>query len=162
MMMPDFRQELGWSVMRVVGLTKTAGRVELEDARSSQVLEDGCNVDLRAPMKAPLCKNKEEGWGRRGLGPWPLRCLSQTLSERKERMFRLFSIGIQILRTFHRWGGLYIYNVYCSNLRVARILSYWMRYFLPLSNEILKEKRLSRIIPLSYLMRPDLYRISGY
>ena len=42
------------------------------------------------------------------------------------------------------------------NLRVAGILSYWMRYFLPLSNEILKEKQLSRIIPLSYLMRPDL------
>ena len=25
------------------------------------------------------------------------------------------------------------------NLRAARILSYWIRYFLPLSNEILKE-----------------------
>ena len=71
-------------------------------------------------------------------------------------MFRLLSIGIQIFRTFHRWGG-YIFIMYIvPNLRVARILSYWTRYFLPLSNEILKEKRLSRIIPLSYLMRPDL------
>ena len=35
------------------------------------------------------------------------------------------------------------------NLRVVRILSYWMRYLLPLSNEILKEKQLSRIISLS-------------
>ena len=32
--------------------------------------------------------------GRRGLRPWPLRCLSQILSERKERMFRLLSIGV--------------------------------------------------------------------
>ena len=71
-------------------------------------------------------------------------------------MFRLLSIDIQILRTFHRWDG-YIFIMYIvPNLRVARILSYWTRYFLPLSNEILKEKRLSRIIPLSYLMRPDL------
>ena len=32
--------------------------------------------------------------GRRGLHPWPLRCLSQILSERKERMLRLLSIGV--------------------------------------------------------------------
>ena len=71
-------------------------------------------------------------------------------------MLRLFSIGIQILRTFHRWGD-HVFIVYIvPNFRVARTLFYWMRYFLPLSNEILKEKRLSRIIPLSYLMRSDL------
>ena len=53
------------------------------------------------------------------------------------------------LRTFHRWGG-YVFLMYVvPNLRVVRILSYWMRYFLPLSNEILKEKQLSRIISLS-------------
>ena len=71
-------------------------------------------------------------------------------------MLRLLSSGVQILRTFQRWGG-YVFIMYIvPNLRVARTLSYWMRYFLPLSNEILKEKRLSRIIPLSYLVRPDL------
>ena len=71
-------------------------------------------------------------------------------------MPRLLSIGVRILRTFHRWGG-HVFIIYIvPNLRVAMILSYWMRCFLPLSNEILKEKRLSRIIPLSYLMRPDL------
>ena len=32
--------------------------------------------------------------GRRGLRPWPLRCLSQILSKRKERMLRLLSIGV--------------------------------------------------------------------
>ena len=94
--------------------------------------------------------------GRRGLCPWPLRCLSQILSEREERMLRLLSICVQILRIFHRWGGHVFIMYIVPNLRVAWILSYWMRYFLPLSNEILKEKRLSRIIPLSYLMRSDL------
>ena len=34
-----------------------------------------------------LCKNKEEG-GRRGLHPWPLRCLSQSLSQREKRMLK--------------------------------------------------------------------------
>ena len=71
-------------------------------------------------------------------------------------MLRPLSIDIQILRTSHRWGGYVFMMCIVPNLRVARILSYWMRYFLPLSNEILKGKRLSRIIPLSYLMRPDL------
>ena len=33
------------------------------------VLEDGCNVDLRAPIEAPLCKNKEEGGSTRA---WPV------------------------------------------------------------------------------------------
>ena len=35
--------------------------------------------------------------GRRGLRPWPLRCLSQILSERKERMLRLLSIGVPFI-----------------------------------------------------------------
>ena len=33
---------------------------------------------------ALLCKNKEEG-GRQGLRPWPLRCLSQSLSQWKRK-----------------------------------------------------------------------------
>ena len=33
------------------------------------VLEDGCNVDLWAPIEAPLCKNKEEGGSVRA---WPV------------------------------------------------------------------------------------------
>ena len=87
--------------------------------------------------------------GRRGLRPWPLRCLSQILYERKERMLRLLSIGVWIYVPFTVGGG-YVFIMYVvPNLRVVRILSYWMRYFLPLSNEILKEKQLSRIISLS-------------
>ena len=56
---------------------------------------------------------------------------------------------MDFLCTFHRWGG-HVFIVYVvPNLRVVRILSYWMGYFLPLSNEILKEKQLSRIISFS-------------
>ena len=55
-------------------------------------------------------------------------------------MLRSLSIGVQNLRTFHRWGDHVFIMYIVPNLRVARILSYWMRYFLPLSNEILKEK----------------------
>ena len=44
------------------------------------------------------------------------------------------------LHTFHCWGGHVFIMHIVPNLRVARILSYWMRYFLPLSSEILKEK----------------------
>ena len=50
-------------------------------------------------------------------------------------MLRSLSIDIQILRTFHRWGGHVFIMYIVPNLRVARILSYWMRYFLPLSND---------------------------
>ena len=129
--------------------------MELENAGSSGHLGMAAMLICGLRSRHLTAKTREKG-GRRGLGPWPLRCLSQTLFEREERMLRSLSIGVQILRTFHRWGGHVFIMHIVPNLRVARILSYWMRYFLPLSNEILKEKRLSRIIPLSYLMRPDL------
>ena len=45
--------------------------------------------------------------GRLGLRPWPLRCLSQFLAKRKDRLLR----GRMFLPTFHRWGGL-IFIVY--------------------------------------------------
>ena len=43
--------------------------------------------------------------GRQGLHPWPLRCLSQFLAERKDRLLR------GQMRTFHRWGDL-VFIVY--------------------------------------------------
>ena len=129
--------------------------MELEDAGSSGHLGMAAMLICGLRSRHLTAKTRGKG-GRRGLGPWPLRCLSQVLLEGEERMLRTLSIGVQILRTFHRWGGHVFIMYIVPNLRVARILSYWMRYFLPLSNEILKEKRLSRIIPLSYLMRPDL------
>ena len=54
-------------------------------------------------------KRTRKNKGRRGLRPWPLRYLSQFLSERKERLLRLLRIGVSLrmsLRTFHRWGSL--------------------------------------------------------
>ena len=129
--------------------------MELKDAGSSEYLRMAVMLICGLRSKHLTAKTREKG-GRPGLSPWPLRCLSQILFEREERMLRLLSIGVQILRTVHRWGGHVFIMYIVPNLRVARILSYWMRYFLPLSNEILKEKRLSRIIPLSYLMRSDL------
>ena len=129
--------------------------MELEDVGSSGHLKMAAMLNRGLRSKHLTAKTREKG-GRRGLGPWPLRCLSQTLFQREERMLGSFSIDVHILRTFHLWGG-HVFIMYSvPNLRVARILSYWMRYFLPLSNEILKEKWLSRIIPLSYLMRLDL------
>ena len=49
------------------------------------------------------------------------------------------SISTQILLTFHHWGGCVFITYIVPNLRAVRILSYWIIYFLPLSNEILKE-----------------------
>ena len=113
--------------------------MELEDAGSSGHL--GMVAMLICGLRSRLltAKTREKG-GRRGLGPWPLRCLSQVLLEGEERMLRSLSIGVQILRTFHRWGGHVFIMYIVPKLRVVRIISYWMRCFLPLSNEILKEK----------------------
>ena len=48
-------------------------------------------------------------------------------------------LPVFICLTFHRWVG-HVFIVYTvPNLRVVRILSYWMRYFLPLSPEMSKE-----------------------
>ena len=65
---------------------------------------DFYSVGLQALGVALLCKNNKEG-GQRGLRPWPLRCLSQFLSERKENLFRGRMCCV-CLRTFHLWGGL--------------------------------------------------------
>ena len=56
-----FQTELGWSVLRVVGLDQDFWRVELEDAGSFGSWLDRCSVDLRALIVAHLCKNKGEG-----------------------------------------------------------------------------------------------------
>ena len=52
-----------------------------------------------------FAKTRKKG-GRRGLRPWPLRCLSKFLSERKERLLRGRMFLRMSFRTFHRWGGL--------------------------------------------------------
>ena len=50
----------------------------------------------------------------------------------------MLRVSIQFLLTFHHGGG-YVFIIYIvPNLRVAGLLSYWIKCFLPLSNEILK------------------------
>ena len=70
-------------------------RIGLE--RVGVVGPDCCWADLRALDVAPLvCKpwmwhssaKARKKKGRRGLRPWPLRCLSQFLAEIKDRLLR--------------------------------------------------------------------------
>ena len=53
-------------------------------------------------------KTRKKG-GRRGLRPWPLQCLSQFLSERKDRLLRgrmFLRMNMRLrVRTFYRWDG---------------------------------------------------------
>ena len=58
---------------------------------------------------AILCKKNKKEDGPAGLRPWPLRCLSQSLTERKDRL--ALEGGKMFLRTFHRRGGL-VFIVY--------------------------------------------------
>ena len=85
----------------------------MEDVESSGHLKMAAMLNCGLRSKHLTAKTREKG-GRRGLGPWPLRCLSQTLFEREERMLRSLSIGVQILRPFSPLGWPCIYNVYCS------------------------------------------------
>ena len=48
--------------------------------------QDHRTIDLQALEHSSAKTRKKGGW--RGLRPWPLRCLSQFLSERKERKLR--------------------------------------------------------------------------
>ena len=52
--------------------------------------------------------------GRRGLGPWPLRCLNQTLYERKERECVDCLVLAPSFAYLSPLEWLCIYNVYCS------------------------------------------------
>ena len=80
---------------------------------------------------AHLCKYKKEE-GSAGLRPWPLRCLSQFLAERKYRLLR----KRMCLRTFHRWGGLVFIVYVFPNWMVIRIL--WCGIFIPYRCQINK------------------------
>ena len=119
---------LGWSVLRALG-------------RNLGCCWDGLQALDMAPLVCRLwmrhssAKTRKKK-GRRGLRPWPLRCLSQFLAERKDRLLR----GQMFLRTFHRWGGL-VFTVYViPNWRVVKILSHWMGYFMPLSiSDLIKD-----------------------
>ena len=63
-------------------------------------------LDCRLWMWHSSAKTRKKK-GRQELRPWPLRCLSQFLAERKDRLLR----GRVFLCIFHRWSGL-IFIVY--------------------------------------------------
>ena len=92
-MMPFFSTRTGLERVGVVGLDQDCWQAELEDAGSSGQLRIAVMLICRLRSKHLSAKTRKKG-GRRGLGPWPLRCLSQILSERKERMLKLLSIGV--------------------------------------------------------------------
>ena len=71
----------------------------LEDAGSSGYLKMAAMLIRGLRSKHLTAKTREKG-GRRGLGPWPFRCLSQILLEREEIMLRLLSIGVWICVPF--------------------------------------------------------------
>ena len=78
----------------------SSGRTEIADGLDWWML-DRLSWDRIAAMSTcgPLmrcspAKRTRRKKGRRGLCPWPLRYLSQILSERKERMLRLLSVGV--------------------------------------------------------------------
>ena len=84
----------------------------------------------------PLQKQERMG-GRRGLRPWPLRCLSQFLPERKEKLLRegrivsrmrAYGYVYQYWRTFHRWGGL----VFIVDVQLVG----WLLGFVPIGWDI--------------------------
>ena len=95
--------------------------------------------------------------GRRGLRPWPLRCLSQILTEREregnvlDRLVSAFKFAY-----LSPSGWLWIYKVYCSQFKVCKDSLLLEEIFLAFIELDIEGKRLPRIIPLSYFMRPDL------
>ena len=78
-------------------------------------------------------KTSKKG-GRRGLRPWPLRCLSQFLSERKERLLRgricLVWRCVSELAYLSPMGWPCIYSRCSTSWMVIRNPSHWMEYFL--------------------------------
>ena len=64
--------------------------------------------------------------GRRGLRPWPLRCLSQFLSEREKRLLRM----LRFFAYLSMMERPCIYSGCSTSWMVIRSPSHWMEYFL--------------------------------
>ena len=111
MMMP-FSTGLGWSVLGSRAGDRTAA-----------------GLDCRLWMWHSSAKTRKKG-GRWGLRPWPLRCLSQFIIERKDRLLR-GRVFFCVYLSPRGWPD--IYSVCFPNWMVISILSYLMGYFLSLS-----------------------------
>ena len=92
-----FQSELGWSMWGSLDWTKIA------DGLNWRMLDrfgwgriTAMLVYMLWMRHSPARRTRRKK-GRRGLRPWPLRCLSQILSERKEIMLRLLSIDVPFI-----------------------------------------------------------------
>ena len=79
---------------------------------------------LRSPTKTSNKRGIDRGLP--VVTPMPKLVLS--CREKKSTVWRA-----NVLRTFHRWGGLVFIAYVFPDWMVIRILSHWMRYFPPLS-----------------------------
>ena len=84
--------------------------MELEDAGSSGYLRMAAMLIRGLRSKHLTAKTRKKG-GRRGLGPWPLRCLSQILFERECLDCLVLAYRSAYLSPL---GWLCIYNACCS------------------------------------------------
>ena len=106
-----FSTGLGWSVLGSLGRN-----------------QDCCWTDPQALALYSSAKTRKKK-GRQGLRLWPLRCLSQFLPERKDRLLR----GLMFFAYLSPRGWPDIYSVCVPNWMVVRILSHLMGYFMSLS-----------------------------
>ena len=91
-----FQLELGWSVWGSLGRTKTADGLNWRTLDRLGWDRIAAMLVYRPWMRYSPARRTRRKKGRRGLRLWPLRCLSQILSERKERRLRLLSIGVPL------------------------------------------------------------------
>ena len=109
--------------------------------------QDHCWSISRLRLEHPSAKTKKkEGSARAWPVAAPMPKSDYFLRERRE-MQNDGVLAFNFLLTFHHGDGYLFITYLVPNLRAARILSHWIKYFLPLSNEILKGKRLPKIIP---------------
>ena len=83
----SFSTGTGLERVGIIGLDLDCCWAGLQAPRLSGLKYDCCSAGLQALDVVLLCKNKKEG-GRRGLRPWPLRCLCQFFPERKDGLLK--------------------------------------------------------------------------
>ena len=92
-----FQPELGWGVWGSLSWTKTADGLNWRMLDRLGWGRIAVMLVYRLRMRHSPVRRTRRKKGRRGFRPWPLRCLSQILSERKERMLILLSIDVPFI-----------------------------------------------------------------